>query len=41
MRRSVHNGITENFQELKEKLVKRGYTFYSETDTEESCRKTD
>ena len=30
----VHNGIIENFQELKEKLVKRGYTFYSETDTE-------
>ena len=30
----VHNGIIENYQELKEKLVKAGYTFYSETDTE-------
>lgn len=30
----VHNGIIENFQELKEKLQKNGYTFYSQTDTE-------
>ncbi len=30
----VHNGIIENYQELKEKLVRKGYTFYSETDTE-------
>ncbi len=30
----VHNGIIENFQELKEKLLKKGYTFYSQTDTE-------
>lgn len=30
----VHNGIIENYQELKEKLIKHGYTFYSETDTE-------
>ena len=30
----VHNGIIENYQELKEKLLKHGYTFYSETDTE-------
>ena len=30
----VHNGIIENFQELKEKLLRNGYTFYSETDTE-------
>ena len=30
----VHNGIIENYQELKEKLVKSGYTFYSQTDTE-------
>ena len=30
----VHNGIIENFQELKLKLLNRGYTFYSETDTE-------
>ena len=30
----VHNGIIENYQELKVKLQKNGYTFYSETDTE-------
>ena len=30
----VHNGIIENYQELKEKLLKKGYTFYSQTDTE-------
>jgi glucosamine--fructose-6-phosphate aminotransferase (isomerizing) len=30
----VHNGIIENFQELKEKLQKHGYVFYSQTDTE-------
>ncbi|MBR2732117.1 MAG: glutamine--fructose-6-phosphate transaminase (isomerizing), partial [Clostridia bacterium] len=30
----VHNGIIENFAELKEKLRKNGYSFYSETDTE-------
>ncbi len=30
----VHNGIIENYQELKEKLLKKGYQFYSETDTE-------
>lgn len=30
----VHNGIIENYQELKEKLIKNGYEFYSETDTE-------
>ena len=30
----VHNGIIENFQELKEKLLRNGYMFYSETDTE-------
>ena len=30
----VHNGIIENYQELKEKLIKHGYKFYSETDTE-------
>ena len=29
----VHNGIIENYQELKEKLQKHGYEFYSETDT--------
>ena len=30
----VHNGIIENYQELKEKLTNKGYTFYSDTDTE-------
>ena len=31
---AVHNGIIENYQELKEKLERNGYVFYSETDTE-------
>ena len=31
---AVHNGIIENYQELRDKLVKKGYTFYSQTDTE-------
>ena len=30
----VHNGIIENYAKLKEKLIGRGYTFKSETDTE-------
>ena len=30
----VHNGIIENYLELKEKLIKSGYTFVSQTDTE-------
>ena len=30
----VHNGIIENFKELREKLEKRGCTFRSQTDTE-------
>ncbi|MBQ1471797.1 glutamine--fructose-6-phosphate transaminase (isomerizing) [Eubacterium sp. AB3007] len=30
----VHNGIIENYQELTEKLLRHGYRFYSETDTE-------
>lgn len=30
----VHNGIIENFLELREFLKSKGYTFYSETDTE-------
>ena len=30
----VHNGIIENYNELKEQLQKHGYTFVSETDTE-------
>ena len=31
---AVHNGIIENYQELKEKLLKHNYVFYSQTDTE-------
>lgn len=31
---AVHNGIIENYQELKDKLVRKGYSFYSQTDTE-------
>lgn len=30
----VHNGIIENYDVLKKELIKRGYTFYSETDSE-------
>ena len=30
----VHNGIIENYMELKEGLLKKGYHFRSETDTE-------
>lgn len=30
----VHNGIIENFNELKKLLIDNGYTFYSKTDTE-------
>ncbi|MDE6373489.1 MAG: glutamine--fructose-6-phosphate transaminase (isomerizing) [Clostridia bacterium] len=31
---AVHNGIIENYAELKDKLRSKGYSFYSETDTE-------
>jgi glucosamine--fructose-6-phosphate aminotransferase (isomerizing) len=37
----VHNGIIENYQELKEKLLRNGYTFYSETDTEVAIKLVD
>lgn len=39
----VHNGIIENYSELKKELIGKGYKFYSDTDTEvlahliESC----
>lgn len=33
----VHNGIIENYIELKQDLIKNGYTFTSETDTEVAC----
>ena len=38
---AVHNGIIENYQELKNKLVRKGYTFYSETDTEVAVKLVD
>ena len=38
---AVHNGIIENYQELREKLVKNGYSFYSETDTEVATKLID
>ena len=38
---AVHNGIIENYQELKDKLVRKGYTFYSETDTEVAVKLVD
>lgn len=37
----VHNGIIENYQELKEKLLRHGYTFYSQTDTEVAVKLID
>ena len=38
---AVHNGIIENYQELKDKLLRKGYSFYSETDTEVSVKLVD
>lgn len=37
----VHNGIIENYQELKAKLTKAGYSFYSQTDTEIAAKLVD
>ena len=37
----VHNGIIENYQELKDKLSRSGYTFYSQTDTEIAVKLVD
>ena len=37
----VHNGIIENYQELREKLVKKGYTLKSQTDTEVAVKLID
>lgn len=37
----VHNGIIENYQELKEKLLRHVYTFYSQTDTEVAVKLID
>ena len=33
----VHNGIIENYEQIKEKLLKEGYNFKSDTDTEIAC----
>ena len=38
---AVHNGIIENYLELREKLVKNGYSFYSQTDTEVAAKLID
>ena len=38
---AVHNGIIENYLELKEKLIRKGYVFYSETDTEVAVKLID
>ena len=38
---AVHNGIIENYQELRDKLLRKGYTFYSETDTEVAVKLID
>ena len=43
----VHNGIIENYQEIKDDLLRKGYVFHSETDTEvlvnliAECRKSE
>ncbi len=37
----VHNGIIENYLELKDKLSKAGYRFYSQTDTEVATKLID
>ena len=38
---AVHNGIIENYQEIRNKLLKHGYEFYSETDTEAAVKLID
>lgn len=37
----VHNGIIENYQELREKLLRHDYSFYSQTDTEVAVKLVD
>ena len=37
----VHNGIIENYEELKAKLISNGYAFYSSTDTEVAIKLVD
>ena len=38
---AVHNGIIENYPQLKDQLTRKGYTFYSETDTEVAVKLID
>ncbi len=38
---AVHNGIIENYQELKEKLQRSGYVFQTQTDTEVAVKLID
>lgn len=38
---AVHNGIIENYQELRDKLAKKEYEFYSQTDTEVAVKLID
>ena len=37
----VHNGIIENYQELRDKLIRKGYSFISQTDTEVAIKLVD
>jgi len=37
----VHNGIIENYQELRDKLIRKGYSFHSQTDTEVAIKTVD
>ncbi len=37
----VHNGIIENYEELRDKLLSNGYSFYSTTDTEVAIKLVD
>ena len=37
----VHNGIIENYQEIREKLVRNNYSFHTETDTEAAVKLID
>ncbi len=37
----VHNGIIENYVELRDKMIRKGYSFYSDTDTEVAIKTVD
>ena len=37
----VHNGIIDNYKELRDKLVRKGYSFHSQTDTEVAIKTVD